>query len=204
MPVIQWNSDGRRRQVVVEAPSVAVIGRDLEGPGTAARKHIPIADKRVSRRHACVSEESGAWLIEDLGSTNGTRVQRRGHVEPIDVQGSFALHSGDVILVGQSALQFVATPPVHLADLTERAARRDPGLTTKQVAIVELLIRLLDAGGDAVVAKVVIAERLGITTKTVDGHLHEAAEAFGIERTAARGGKRWLELARAAREAGFG
>jgi hypothetical protein len=45
--------------------SECVIGRD---PGNA----IQIRDRRVSRRHARVFPERGAWWVEDMGSSNGT------------------------------------------------------------------------------------------------------------------------------------
>lgn len=72
-------------------------------------------DKLASRRHFRVYPFQGSWVVEDLGSTNGTtvngqRIQRVG------------LRDGDLIGVGTSELKFVqkdllgqstsAAPPV--------------------------------------------------------------------------------------------
>lgn len=35
---------------------------------------LHIADSRISRRHARVLSENGVWFVEDLGSSNGTRL----------------------------------------------------------------------------------------------------------------------------------
>ena len=204
MATLAWESGGRRRRVTLEAGTSALIGRQVEdGPVRGALVTVPVDDARVSRRHARVSAVGTGWILEDLGSTNGTRVQR-GTALPVAVEGAFALHDGDVVLVGPARLTFSTGATHQHSASTQRRLIRDPGLTAKQREVVELLIRFIDADGDAVRAKKQIAEPLAVSEKTVDGHLHQAAEAFGVERTDARGGKRWQSLARAAREAGFG
>ena len=45
----------------------------------------------VSRKHAQISEEEGSFFIEDLGSSNGTRVNGE------TISGRLALKSGDAI-----------------------------------------------------------------------------------------------------------
>lgn len=204
MATLNWESDGRRRRATLEPGASALIGRGLQDVQTRdGLVLIPITDAGVSRRHARVSAVGAGWIIEDLGSTNGTRVQRGGD-EPVDVDGSFAMYSGDVVLVGQASIHFATEEATGVARPTQRAILRDPGLTIKQREVVMLLIRFIDSTGDAIEAKRQIVAALGISDKTVDGHLHQAAEAFGVERTDTRGGKRWQLLARAAREAGFG
>ncbi|MEZ4384030.1 MAG: sigma 54-interacting transcriptional regulator [Nannocystaceae bacterium] len=42
--------------------------------GTSAGADLRLADPACSSRHARISSDSGGWLIEDLGSTNGTYV----------------------------------------------------------------------------------------------------------------------------------
>ncbi len=46
-------------------PGVTVIGREGD---------IVLADSRASRRHAQITSENGSLCVEDLGSTNGTKV----------------------------------------------------------------------------------------------------------------------------------
>jgi hypothetical protein len=59
---------------------------------------ILLDDLSVSRRHARLFFRDGSWVIQDLGSTNGTRVN--------DVLvGRCELHPGDQILLGDERLR---------------------------------------------------------------------------------------------------
>ena len=70
-----------------------VVGRD---PSVT----FPLEDQGVSRRHFRVFQQGGVWLVEDLGSTNGTAVngQRMARQPLVD---------GDRIHAGATVLQFV-------------------------------------------------------------------------------------------------
>lgn len=82
--------NGRR---LVVGPSGAVLGRSREC-------EVVIGDPNVSRRHAELRPQGDAWVIGDLGSTNGTRVN--GHrIREVEV-----LRSGDEIEAGSSLLTF--------------------------------------------------------------------------------------------------
>lgn len=61
------------------------------------------ADAKVSRRHARVVFRNGVHMIEDLGSTNGTFVNRGRRLLPGSPQ---ALSDGDEIIVGKTFLRF--------------------------------------------------------------------------------------------------
>jgi hypothetical protein len=63
--------------------------------------HDPEA--KVSRRHARIRLQNGQYTIEDLGSTNGTFVNRGRRVIPGNRQ---PLASGDEIIVGKTFLRF--------------------------------------------------------------------------------------------------
>ena len=61
-------------------------------------------EAKVSRRHARILHQSGQYLLEDLGSTNGTFINRGRRLLP----GSrHALSNGDEIIVGKTFLKFV-------------------------------------------------------------------------------------------------
>lgn len=61
------------------------------------------SDAKVSRRHARVIFRNGVYMIEDLGSTNGTFVNRGRRLLPGSPQ---VLSDGDEIIVGKTFLRF--------------------------------------------------------------------------------------------------
>jgi hypothetical protein len=60
-------------------------------------------EAKVSRRHARISLREGKYVIEDLGSTNGTFVNRGHRLKPGERQ---PLKDGDEIIVGKTFLRF--------------------------------------------------------------------------------------------------
>src|SRR5262245_45870750 len=84
-----------RREFVLAEGATAGIGRGEEND-------IQIAEKHVSRRHAVIRFRDGIFMIEDLGSANGTFVNDRRLTEP------FPLAHGDVIRLYVPVLNFSA------------------------------------------------------------------------------------------------
>ena len=82
---------GGRRLMV--GPRGATLGRSRDC-------EIVIDDPNASRRHAELRPRGGAWVITDLGSTNGTRVNGR------TVQGPEVVRPGDEIEIGASLITF--------------------------------------------------------------------------------------------------
>jgi serine/threonine-protein kinase len=60
-------------------------------------------DSKVSRKHARIIRRNGAYFIEDLGSTNGTFINRGRRLLPGTPQ---VLNTGDEIIVGKTFLRF--------------------------------------------------------------------------------------------------
>jgi pSer/pThr/pTyr-binding forkhead associated (FHA) protein len=64
------------------------------------------SDAKVSRRHARIVRNNGSYFIEDLGSTNGTYVNRGRRLLPGNAQ---LLKDGDEVIVGKTFLRFQIT-----------------------------------------------------------------------------------------------
>lgn len=60
-------------------------------------------DSKVSRKHARILSRDGVYFIEDLGSTNGTFINRGRRLLPGTPQ---VLTEGDEIIVGKTFLRF--------------------------------------------------------------------------------------------------
>ncbi len=71
----------------------AVLGRSREAD-------VIVEDPNVSRRHAEVRPSGGSWIVKDLGSTNGVKVNGRR------IQGPQSLKRGDTIQLGTSEIAF--------------------------------------------------------------------------------------------------
>jgi hypothetical protein len=63
---------------------------------------VTVEDANVSRHHAEVRPSGGSWIVRDLGSTNGVKVNGQ-RVDPSRPQ---SLRAGDVIELGTSKLTF--------------------------------------------------------------------------------------------------
>jgi hypothetical protein len=82
--------DGRR---LVVGPAGATIGRSRQCD-------IVLSDPNVSRQHAEVRPRGGSWVISDLGSTNGSRLNGRR------ISGGEVIRPGDEVELGATTLRF--------------------------------------------------------------------------------------------------
>jgi transcriptional regulator with GAF, ATPase, and Fis domain len=71
--------------------------RDVSRRGAAVA--VALDDARMSRRHAQLTRVAAGWIVEDLGSKNGTWIDGRPPT-------SRPLRDGEAILVGHTALVF--------------------------------------------------------------------------------------------------
>lgn len=81
--VLEWNG----QTWTLDAARSYSLGRDPQGD-------VVFDDARVSWRHATVRRGDGGWVIEDLGSTNGTFV-RGQRVQQSQVAPGAAVHLGN-------------------------------------------------------------------------------------------------------------
>jgi Protein of unknown function (DUF3662)/FHA domain len=79
------------------SPRGATIGRSRDCD-------VVLEDSSISRHHAELRPEGSGWAIEDLGSTNGVRVNGAG------IDGAQRLRSGDRIEMGSTEILFEIAP----------------------------------------------------------------------------------------------
>jgi pSer/pThr/pTyr-binding forkhead associated (FHA) protein len=82
--------EGRREPL---PPGGGIVGRSRECD-------VVIASAEVSRQHMELRPRGGGWVVFDLGSTNGVRVNGR------QIQGAEALTAGDRIVLGTAEIVF--------------------------------------------------------------------------------------------------
>jgi len=92
----------RPQLVVLEPVDLfgSVFPLDTEASiGRAAGCQITLDDTYASQIHARVFTRDGAWQVEDLGSTNGTWLNRQ------KVSGPMVIASGDRLQIGNTILE---------------------------------------------------------------------------------------------------
>jgi pSer/pThr/pTyr-binding forkhead associated (FHA) protein len=89
---------------------VSLIGRDVTND-------VVVGDAEVSRQHARITRTPGGYVLEDLGSTNGTFVNGERLTTPR------VLNPGDLIALGENvSLTFDASKPEAAATVATPAA----------------------------------------------------------------------------------
>jgi pSer/pThr/pTyr-binding forkhead associated (FHA) protein len=89
-----------------ETPVLLLDGKRLTlGPtgvsiGRSRQCDIVLDDPNVSRKHAEIRPRGGAWVLSDLGSTNGSCLNGRR------IDAPEALNVGDEVEIGTSVIRF--------------------------------------------------------------------------------------------------
>ena len=86
--------------IVLADGSRYVLTGDLVTIGRQSTCTIAIADNNISRLHAELRFQAGGWVIEDRGSTNGTRIDGKLVEEPMQLVG------GENIAFGSFSVRF--------------------------------------------------------------------------------------------------
>jgi hypothetical protein len=97
--------------------TIVPLGKEAVTIGRQQGNTIQLTEKNVSRRHARLVPDGEIWVLEDLGSYNGVKVNGRS------VEGRVSLREGDVVQIGD----------YHLA-LTEDVERRTLNYDRPRVA----------------------------------------------------------------------
>ncbi len=82
--------DGRR---LVVGPAGVTVGRSRQSD-------VVLNDPNISRQHAEIRPRGGSWVLTDLGSTNGSRINGQ------PVERSEVIRPGDEIELGSTILKF--------------------------------------------------------------------------------------------------
>src|SRR5689334_302642 len=89
--------------LTVDGPGASGRVVEVKGPLTIGRRpdnDLPLQDPEVSGSHARVTPQpDGTLLLEDLGSTNGTRVAGQR------ITSGVTLHGGEELRVGETILR---------------------------------------------------------------------------------------------------
>jgi pSer/pThr/pTyr-binding forkhead associated (FHA) protein len=93
----------RAPQLVITEPAdqrgqAYTVGNELT-IGRAAGCHVTVDDSYASQIHARVFSRDGRFLVEDLGSTNGTYLNRQ------KVSGPMQIDPGDRLQIGNTVLE---------------------------------------------------------------------------------------------------
>lgn len=72
--------------------------------GRSAANDITLDDDWVSAQHVRLRRYNGSWLAEDLGSTNGTRLNGQA------LKGAAPVHAGDVLDLGRVKFRVIERP----------------------------------------------------------------------------------------------
>jgi DNA-binding CsgD family transcriptional regulator len=129
-----------------------------------------VHDTKISRAHARFHSRGGQWILTDLGSRNGTKVNNRRVEE-------HPLRDGDRIELGATILVFVSTddPNATEADAPTKTAPL-PELSERERQVIALIAQGLTDRE--------IGEQLFISASTVRSHLDRIAEKTGLRRRA--------------------
>ena len=101
---------------------VSIIGRDVTND-------IVIGDAEVSRQHARLTRTPGGYVLEDLGSTNGTFINGERLVAPR------VLNPGDLMALGETiTVTFDATAPEAAATVAQPIATAEPARSAPPAA----------------------------------------------------------------------
>lgn len=104
--------------------------------GRVGGNELVVPDTSVSRRHACLELQGGRWFLRDLGSSNGTLLNRQTVKDNPQL-----LSSGDLVGIGDSL--FLFTQFNQALQAAERAGRPAGSQQRRSVWIIAAVIAVV-------------------------------------------------------------
>ena len=130
--VLQGPDKGRRFEL---PDATTLVGRES--------RQLPLTDNTVSRRHCeLVYNETGDWVLRDLGSSNGS------YVNGMRIVGKHPLKLGDQLRVGRTLMVFGSQPGVT------RAAGGNVRLSGEESGMDSAIMAAIPANEDSMVLAV--------------------------------------------------
>jgi hypothetical protein len=110
------------------------LDQDSYTIGREAGNEIVIEDPQVSRRHATLTRQGATYLLEDIGSTNGTYVNGKRVTAPVLLSNGDMIGLADtVVLVVQAPVTAAAGEATVVSDAAHYAPPTQPAFTPPKV-----------------------------------------------------------------------
>jgi hypothetical protein len=155
--------------------------------GRGADSDLVLTNPRVSRRHAQLAWDGEHFLVQDLGSKNGT------HINSAPVSTPTPIADGDTLELADSRLEFQTSPPTVTIVLTPgsgalsldpsthevRVQSQSVALTPKEYRLLALLFRRAGAVTDDSIAQVVARLRRKVEANPANPRYVLTVRGFG-------------------------
>ena len=149
------------------------LDKDERTAGRSDTCDIVLKDPLVSRLHSIFIRRAGAFLLEDLGSHNGT------YVNDERLHAVRQLRHGDRVSLGSSRILFEdsAMASDDATQVSGGAAFAGASFTQRQIQVLRLMARGL--------SNKQIGERLFVSERTVKAYVSSVFEKLGVNKRAA-------------------
>jgi DNA-binding NtrC family response regulator len=178
LPLVQVVGSGASLESL-QKPRAVTFGETLQigrraAPGKDAREMLVLSDTTVSGAHARISrmpQGDAEFLIEDLGSTNGTFVAGRL------IEGPTRLAQGALVFLGSHVLIFRTITPTEMVALREDEARPLAPVATMSpaLALTATKLRLLARSN----AEILLVGETGVGKEVFASAIHAASGRTG-------------------------
>jgi predicted component of type VI protein secretion system len=109
------------------------LDQDSYTIGREAGNEIVIEDPQVSRRHAQLTRQGEAYILEDIGSTNGTYVNGKRVTAPVLLSNGDTIGLADTVVLSVQAPVMTDEDATMVSDAALYAPPTQPGFAPPEV-----------------------------------------------------------------------